>query len=148
MKSIIKCKAAEDETTHRFYVCVFFHAICITQWEVAPDAQIWGSQIKGHSDGSLFLLDLNMFGVPVYNQYIQKQVITRWHSCSRLELMWEWWEIQTLSFTFFALLKAILLCTCCKTIKYILLYTYHDLQWSHWKIWWKEPYLENKQVCL
>lgn len=35
-----KYKAAEAETTHRSYGSVFFHAFCVTQREVAFDAQI------------------------------------------------------------------------------------------------------------
>lgn len=38
-----KYKAAEAETTHRCYVCVFFHSFCITQREVASDTQVWRS---------------------------------------------------------------------------------------------------------
>lgn len=53
--------------THRYYVDVFLCAVCVTEREVASDAQVRRSQVKGHSEGSPFLLDLNMFGVPVYN---------------------------------------------------------------------------------
>ena len=66
-----KYKAAEVETTDRCDVCVFLHAVCVTQGEVASDAQLWGGQVKGHSDGSPFLLDHNMFGVPVWNQTVK-----------------------------------------------------------------------------
>lgn len=53
------------KSTHRSYVDVFFYAVCVTHCEVASDSQVGRSQIKGHSDGRPFLLDFNMFGVPV-----------------------------------------------------------------------------------
>ena len=53
--------------TDRRDVCVFLHAVSVTQGEVAPDAQLWRSQVKGHGDGCPFLLHLDVFGVPIYN---------------------------------------------------------------------------------
>lgn len=64
--------AAEIETAYRCDVRVFLYAVRVTQWEVGSDAQAWGSQVKGHSDGCTFLLDLDMFGVPIYNNHTMK----------------------------------------------------------------------------
>lgn len=54
--------------TYRCYVCVSLLAVSVTQREVAPDAQVSWSQVKGHIEGGAFLLDFNMFRVPVYIQ--------------------------------------------------------------------------------